>query len=236
LGGRRSGGPAARRSEATDRAGRAHAAQAARADGAHGKPPARRTARPNDHFGAAAKAAGYPARSVWKLEEIDRRLGLLRRGQRVLDLGAFPGAWTMYAARRVAPGGQVIGYDLQEFRGGLPPGAEIRTGDVFALDPGALGVFDMVLSDMAPSTTGTRMADQARSHALFLQALRLCESCLRPGGAFVGKLFQGPDFEEARAALRRLFRQSRVMKPEASRQESIEVFLVGLDRRPPGEA
>jgi 23S rRNA (uridine2552-2'-O)-methyltransferase len=170
---------------------------------------------------------------VWKLEEIDRRLGLLRRGQRVMDLGAFPGAWTMYAARKVVPGGQVLGFDLQSFRGSLPPGAEIRTGDAFALNPVELGSFDVVLSDMAPNTTGTRLADQARSHALFMQALRLCAHCLRPGGSFVGKLFQGPDFEEARAAMRALFRETRVMKPEASRQESIEVFLVGLDRRAP---
>jgi 23S rRNA (uridine2552-2'-O)-methyltransferase len=190
-----------------------------------------RTARPNDHFGARAKKEGYPARSVYKLEEIDRRVRLLRPGMRVLDLGAFPGSWTKYAAQKVAPRGRVLGLDIQEPRGGVAPNAELRQADIFTVDPASLGRFEVVLTDMAPATTGSRAADQYNSYRLFMAAVAIAEISLVPGGAFVGKIFQGPEFEDARRALRGLFETVRILKPEASRQESYEVFLVGLGRK-----
>lgn len=190
-----------------------------------------RTARPNDHFGARAKKEGYPARSVYKLEEIDRRVRLLRPGMRVLDLGAFPGSWTMYAAKKVAPRGRVLGLDIQEPRGGVAPNAELRQADIFTVEPTSLGRFEVVLTDMAPATTGSRAADQYNSYRLFMAAVAIAEVALVPGGAFVGKIFQGPEFEEARRALRGRFETVRILKPEASRQESYEVFLVGLGRK-----
>ena len=190
--------------------------------------------RPQDHWGHRARKEGFAARSVYKLEEIDRRARILRPGARVLDLGAYPGSWTAYAAQRVGERGRVLGVDLQEFRGTLPPHAEIRTGDVLSLElekelgPGS---FDVVVSDMAPSTTGHRFTDQARSHRLFMRALEIARAVLVPGGHFVGKIFQGEDFELARAALRDAFEEVRIIKPPASRTESYETFLVGLRRR-----
>lgn len=190
--------------------------------------------RPQDHWGHKARREGYAARSVYKLEEIDRRVRLFRPGMKVLDLGAFPGSWTTYAAEKVGLRGHVLGLDLQEFRGALPPNAEVRTQDVMAEDLDAqLGGerFDVVLSDMAPSTSGHRFTDQARSHRLFMRALGIAEELLAPGGHFVGKIFQGPDFEEARAEVARLFEDVKIIKPPATRSESIETFLVGLRRR-----
>lgn len=190
--------------------------------------------RPQDHWGHRARKEGFAARSVYKLEEIDRRARILRVGARVLDLGAYPGSWTAYAAQRVGPGGRVLGIDLTEFKGTLPPHAEIRTGDVLSLElekelgPGS---FDVVVSDMAPSTTGHRFTDQARSHRLFMRALEIACAVLTPGGHFVGKLFQGEDFELARAAVRAAFEEVRIIKPPASRAESYETFLVGLRRK-----
>ncbi len=190
--------------------------------------------RPQDHWGHRARKEGFAARSVYKLEEIDRRTRLLRVGARVLDLGAYPGSWTSYAAQKVGPGGRVLGIDLTEFKGTLPPHAQIRTGDVLSLElekelgPGS---FDLVVSDMAPSTTGHRFTDQARSHRLFMRALEIACVVLTPGGHFVGKIFQGEDFELARAALRAAFDEVRIIKPPASRAESYETFLIGLRRK-----
>ena len=190
-----------------------------------------RTRRPQDHFGDRAKREGYPARSVYKLQEIDRRLQLLRRGQRVLDLGAAPGSWTLYAAERVGREGKVVSLDLNELRVGLPPQVSFRALDVFQFDaktefgPAA---FDVVLSDMAPHTSGQRHRDQFGSYELYMQALRLAREVLAVGGTFVGKIFQSPELEQARAATRAGFSSVRIVKPEASRSESYEIFLVGL--------
>ncbi len=168
---------------------------------------------------------------MYKLEEIDRRVRLLRRGQRVLDLGAFPGSWTLYAAGKVGREGHVLGIDLQEHAGALPPNAEMRLADVRTLDPATLGTFDVVLSDMAPSTMGERGVDMYRSYELFMRALEVAVAVLAPGGTFVGKIFQGGEFPDAKRAVQQSFEKVRIIKPEASRKESYEIFLLGLELR-----
>jgi len=192
------------------------------------------TRRPQDHFGERAKREGYPARSVYKLEEIDRKVQLLRRGQRVLDLGASPGSWTQYAAQKVGREGKVVGIDLNPPRIGLPPHVSFQTRDIFQLDAlSELGpqAFDVVLSDMAPHTSGQRHRDQFGSYELYMRALAIAGQVLVAGGAFVGKLFQGPELEQARSATRERFKTVRIVKPDASRAESFEIFLVGLSAK-----
>jgi 23S rRNA (uridine2552-2'-O)-methyltransferase len=186
--------------------------------------------RPQDHFGHRARKEGYPARSVYKLQEIDRRLGLFRPGQRVLDLGAAPGSWSLFASERVGPGGVVVGMDRQEITTGAPPNVRFLQLDLETATPHALaelGLFDVVLSDMAPRTSGQRHRDQYLSFELYMLALRTAEPLLVPGGRFVGKIFQGAEFEQARAATSRLLRAVRIIKPEASRRESYEIFIAG---------
>jgi 23S rRNA (uridine2552-2'-O)-methyltransferase len=127
----------------------------------------------------------------------------------------------------------VLGLDLHEPELVLPPQAEIHALDVFQADPETLGgPFDLVISDMAPKTSGQRHADQYRSYELVMRALEIAKKVLAPGGAFVAKIFQGAEFEDARNALRQVFDKVRVMRPEATRDESYEVFLVGLGFRP----
>lgn len=177
-----------------------------------------------------AKAQGYPARSVFKLEEIEQRARILPMGGRVLDLGAAPGSWTAYAARRIGPRGRVVAVDLQPIVIALPPNVTTVVGD--ALEPSlpAIGEqvpFDVVLSDMAPRTSGSKVADQARSYELFQAAIHVAEARLRPGGHFVGKLFMGPDFEAARELVRARFEKTQVMRPSGTRTNSSEVFLLG---------
>ena len=188
--------------------------------------------RPQDHFGRRAKQQGYPARSVFKLQEIDRRLSLFKPGERVLDLGAAPGSFSLYAAERVGAKGVVIGVDLQEIRIAAPPNVRFLQHDINQLDPATLGVdhVDVVLSDMAPHTSGQRARDQYLSFELYMQALRVTEALLASGGHFVGKIFQGPELEQARAATRALLGNARIFKPEASRSESFEIFLAGGPR------
>ncbi|MEZ4300148.1 MAG: RlmE family RNA methyltransferase [Polyangiaceae bacterium] len=190
-----------------------------------------------DSFTKAAKAKGYPARSVFKLEEIDRRTRLLRAGQRVLDLGAAPGSWTKYAAERVGARGSVLAVDLSEITAVMPPNVELIQGDVLALADEELqrgSLYDVVLSDMAPATTGTRFADQARSFELFMRAVDVAEKLVAPGGSFVGKIFMGEDFPRAQARVRGLFSQVRVLRPEATRTQSYEVFITGQQRKSAG--
>jgi len=184
----------------------------------------------HDAFFRKARGAGFAARSVYKLEEIDRKLRLLRPGDRVLDLGCRPGSWMQYALRVVGPLGAVVGID----RDPLPqpiPGARVLCADIQTVADGELlgelKAFDVVLSDMAPNTTGIRATDQARSAALVETALALAERLLAPGGAFVAKIFQGPDLEAIRQRMAARFSEVRTLKPEGSRAQSIEIYLAG---------
>ena len=184
----------------------------------------------HDAFFRKARGAGFAARSVYKLEEIDRKVRLLHAGDRVLDLGCRPGSWLQYALKVVGPHGAVVGID----RDPLPqpiPGARVLHGDIFATPDaellGTLAAFDVVLSDMAPNTTGIRATDQARSAALVEEALARAERLLAPGGAFVAKIFQGPDLESIRKRMTGRFSEVRTVKPEGSRAQSIEIYLAG---------
>jgi len=182
-----------------------------------------------DRFTVEAKKAGFPARSVFKLEEIDRRAKLLRPGMRVLDLGAAPGSWAMYAARKVGPSGKLLAVDLQPLAVSLAPPAVFVQGDALSLDNEKLSMFapyDVVLSDMAPQTTGNRLGDQTRSFELCMRAIEVAAALLKDGGAFVGKIFMGEDLPLAQAELRKHFAKQRIMRPEGTRTVSYEVFLV----------
>ena len=190
----------------------------------------------HDAFFKKARDAGFAARSVYKLEEIDRKLRLLRAGDRVLDLGCRPGSWLQYALKVVGPHGAVVGID----RDPLPqpiPGARVLRADLYtAADGELLGelkAFDVVLSDMAPNTTGIRATDQARSAALVEEALARAERLLAPGGAFVAKIFQGPDVDAIRKRMSAHFAEVRNVKPEGSRAESTEIYLAGKGFTPP---
>jgi 23S rRNA (uridine2552-2'-O)-methyltransferase len=187
-----------------------------------------------DSFTRKARLEGYPARSVYKLDEIDRRVKLLRPGMRVLDLGAAPGSWSLYVTQRIGANGRLFAIDLEPLAIPLPPNATAIVGDALAIDSDVLAEhapYDVVLSDMAPRTTGNRIGDQTRSFELFMRALAVAERLLKPGGAFVGKIFMGEDFPQAKTALKRLFNEERGIRPEGTRATSYEVFLVGIGKK-----
>jgi 23S rRNA (uridine2552-2'-O)-methyltransferase len=188
-----------------------------------------------DHHTRSARAQGYPARSVFKLEEIDRRCQLLRAGQRVIDLGAAPGSWSRYVVGRLGDRGTLLSVDLSPLEIALPGNVTVLQHDAFTLPEEyheRFGPYDVVLSDMAPRTGGDKFQNAARSYELFSAALMLAQTRGAPAGHFVGKLFMGEDFERARDAVRRSFERVQVIRPPAVRKTSVEVFLVGLGRKP----
>ncbi|MFO0571162.1 MAG: RlmE family RNA methyltransferase [Polyangiaceae bacterium] len=135
----------------------------------------------------------------------------------MLDLGAAPGSWALYAAERVGARGRVLAVDLSAIEQEFPPQVVVVRGDALALDNEALAEFapyDVVLSDMAPSTSGSKVRDHALSFELFMRALQVAAALGKPGGSFVGKLFAGEDFEAARRAGARLYDKKQTMRPE----------------------
>ena len=187
----------------------------------------------NDPYVAEAKARGYRSRAAFKLAEIDDRLRLIRPGARAIDLGCAPGGWIQVLLERGA--GAVAGVDLLPVDP-LPPARILQadfTAEGVGDELGALigGAPDLILSDMAPNTTGHRQTDHLRIIALIEAAADFAERTLKPGGAFVAKAFQGGETAGVIAELKRCFAEVRTVKPKASRAESSEVYLVATGFR-----
>ncbi|MBW1671154.1 MAG: RlmE family RNA methyltransferase [Deltaproteobacteria bacterium] len=187
-----------------------------------------------DHYFKKAKKQGFPARSVYKLEEVQKKHKLLKSGQTVMDLGAFPGSWSKYAAGVVGPKGLVVAVDIQK-PGVIADNVCILQQDVYDLKASNLRRisphFDVMLSDMAPKTTGRKDVDHFRSVALAERALDLAGELLKPGGTLFCKIFQGKDFPSFRDKCRESFSSVRVIKPKSSRPESVEIFLLCTDKK-----
>ena len=189
-----------------------------------------------DPYVVRARSEGWRSRAVYKLEQIDRKERLLRPGMLVVDLGAAPGSWSQYITEKLGGRVRIIALDLLEMD--ALPSVEFIQGDFreeAALQDleAALGEerADLVISDMAPNISGTKSVDQPRSMYLAELALDLCERALRQGGDFVCKLFQGEGSDAFIAAAKQRFARVRVMKPEASRPGSREVYLVARNYR-----
>jgi len=191
-----------------------------------------------DHYSRRAKKENFPARSVYKLQEIQQKYHLIKPGDAVLDLGCAPGSWLLYAAGLTGARGRVVGVDLTPLRQQLPENVHVLSGDVLAPDSGLLAAigagFNVVLSDMAPATTGSRIVDAARSFELCRAALSMTENLLLPGGSFVCKIFQGEDFSAFVDAVKAIFRQSKILKPQSSRKASREIFIIGMIKKTGG--
>lgn len=187
-----------------------------------------------DPYVKRARKEGYRSRAAYKLAELDERDRLFRPGMTVVDLGAAPGGWSQYAARRVAPGGRVIALDV------LPmeevPGVEFIHGDfteapvLHLLEQRLTGQkADLVISDMAPNISGVTVSDQARSVYVAELALDFADKHLKRGGDFLVKTFQGEGFSQLFRAMQGRFDKVASRKPRASRAESRETYLLGKD-------
>lgn len=198
---------------------------------------AKRPYQPKDYFFRKAKEEGLRARSAFKIEEIAKRFAIFKKGQTVVDLGAAPGGFLQIMLNEVGPTGHVTGVDLAAIKPLGRPNCVTAVLDVLAddfqqkleaLHPGPV---DVVVSDLAPKTTGIKDVDEARSLRLVGVALEVSRSRGRVGSHFIAKLFMGGGFEELREELRQLFSDVKVVRPEATRGASMEIYLVGLRKR-----
>ncbi len=210
-----------------------------------------------DHYAKRAKKDRYPARSVYKLEEIQKKFRIIRPKDRILDLGCAPGSWLKYAAEITGPEGCVAGLDLKDVdMATLPDHVSFYRYDVLQPDPvlaveadpetdpdrfpdencqaaaeALSAAYDVVISDMAPSTTGIRSVDAARSFVLAEAALDIAGRVLVTGGNFVVKIFQGDDFDSFIRSVREQYQTRRIFKPTSTRKESKEIYVIGMGKK-----
>ena len=188
----------------------------------------------HDHFFREAKRNGYRSRAAYKLAEIDDKRNILQKKDFVLDLGAAPGSWLQVTSQRVGPCGKVIGVDLQEIKNLQLDNVTTMQEDVTTLSLDTLGedeLFDVILSDMAPNTTGNRTIDHHGSVRLCHTALDIAATLLKPRGNLVMKVLEGGAYKELLERCESCFSVARGFKPKASRAISTEMYVVCTGRR-----
>ena len=184
----------------------------------------------HDRYFKQAKAEGYLARSAYKLIELDERFKLVRKGSRILDVGCAPGSWLQVAAERVGESGVVVGIDLKRVDARMPGHVVTLEGDLERTAPGVLtgparGLFDLVLSDMAPNTSGH--GDDLVSARLCRSVLALLPGLLAPGRGLAMKILEGQEYPLVLRETKQLFRNAQGFKPKASREASREMYIIG---------
>lgn len=190
-----------------------------------------------DSYTLRAHREGYPARSVYKLEEIQAQNKIVKPGDKVLDVGAAPGSWTLYTHRELIKGnGEIIAVDLNPLNlNPVPPTVTAYVGDAFSKEIRAQltshGPFDAIISDAAPMTTGNRTVDTSRSEWLAEQVVILAQEQLKTHGNLVIKIFQGGGQQEILKTMRTMFTKAKTLKPKACRVDSFETYLIGLDKK-----
>ncbi len=189
-----------------------------------------------DYWSQKAFKEGYPARSVYKLQEIDEKFGMLKGSCTVLDLGAAPGSWTTWLLRKLNGKGKVVSVDLNPLDKNVKgENLTFFQGDLLSQEIFKhiqdLGPYDLVVCDAAPLTTGNRTVDTARSKALVEMAIWYANSMLKQGGNFCVKIFQGGDQQKELQKMREIFTSARGFKPEACRTVSFETYLIGLKKK-----
>jgi len=189
-----------------------------------------------DFWADKAQKEGYPARSVYKLSEIQEKFKIFSSGSRVLDIGCAPGSWSLYVIKTLKGSGFVAGVDLTAVTMNTPyPNCKFIQGDLYDVKVRAelesLGPYDLVMSDAAPNTTGNRSVDQSRSHAIVEEVIAYSDTALKQGGNLVIKIFQGGDEKALIDMIRERFESARGFKPKACRAESFETYLIGLKKK-----
>jgi len=185
-----------------------------------------------DSFFYKAKREGYVCRSVYKLMEINQRYRIIKEKDRVLDLGAAPGSWLQYTNKIVGKQGFILAIDLNPLNIIQPAQVQFLKADVFDLDINQIisRKFNVVLSDMAPNTTGKKDVDAYSSFRLSMRALEIANEALCSGGHFVCKVLEGSDFKDLLTTFRMYFRFTKPFKPKSSRPMSKEIYLIGLNK------
>ena len=186
----------------------------------------------DDHYARRARGEKWLARSVYKLQEIDERFKIIHKGNRLLDLGCYPGSWSQYGIKKVGPDGEVVGTDLIRPDRLSSPNFKFIQTNVLTVDvkwmTRHVGLRDAVISDLAPQTTGIRSTDLIHSISLARRALEIGLALLRKKGHFVCKVFEGGDLKPFKLEISTHFQQTRIFRPKATRKRSREIYLVGM--------
>lgn len=184
-----------------------------------------------DFYSLKAKDEGYLARSIYKLQEIDQKYQLFKKKMTILDIGAFPGSWSQYALKKVGKKGQVVGIDIKKIE-------KVNAPNFFAFHQSITDEnlnfdeflpFDMVISDMAPNTSGVKITDVLGSQELTLLAAQKAKVWMKRAGTFIGKVFQGEGFDEFYKEIRLIFKKVKSIKPKAVRKSSKEIYVIGWE-------
>ncbi len=190
-----------------------------------------------DSYTLRARKEGYPARSVYKLEEINNTHRLIKPGDYVLDVGAAPGSWSLFTHRELIKGrGKIVSVDLNPLNiDPIPPTIIPFVGDAFSSEIKEKlikeGPYDAIISDAAPMTTGNRTVDTTRSEYLAENVVSLASEHLKEHGNLVIKIFQGGGQQEILKMMRNMFSKAKAFKPKACRDDSFEIYLIGLDKK-----
>ena len=190
----------------------------------------------SDFWTQKAFKEGYPARSVYKLEEIDKKFGMVSKNCTVLDLGSSPGSWTTWLLRRLEGSGKVVSVDLNPLSKSVNgENLFFFQGDLLSEDIRnkiqGIGPYDLVVCDAAPLTTGNRTVDTARSNALVDMAIWYAQTMLKKGGNFCVKIFQNGNQQKELQKMREIFTSAKGFKPQACRSSSFETYLIGLNKK-----
>lgn len=188
----------------------------------------------DDHYARRARQERWLARSVYKLQEIDKKFNVIHKGDRVLDLGCYPGSWSQYGIQVAGAQGEVVGVDLHEVCHISSSNFLFIRDDALALDPirlkAKIGLFDAVLSDLSPETTGIKERDKAQSLLLAKRAFEIAFVLLKKKGRLVCKVFEGEGLGDFKSQVGCCFRITRSIRPSAVRKGSKEVYVIGLER------
>lgn len=194
----------------------------------------------HDYYFKKAKKENHLARSIYKLEEIDKKYKLIKKAMSLIDLGSAPGSWIEYASSKIGTKGRILGIDLKEVKKSFPNNVKIIQGNIFDFkafekaieeNKNLTNTFDIIISDMAPNTSGQKDIDAYKSYELCVQALKIAEKYLRINGNFLIKIFMGEDFKNFLDAIKSSFEKYKVYKPKSSRNESFETYIIAWGRK-----
>ncbi|MBN2653091.1 MAG: RlmE family RNA methyltransferase [Spirochaetales bacterium] len=188
-----------------------------------------------DHYTIRAIKEGYPARSVYKLEEIDQKFKVIKKGAKILDIGAAPGSWSLYSLKKTGNEGFVLGIDFKDIKLKQFPNFKFIQDDAFSESTleeiNKIGEFDLVLSDAAPATTGNRTVDTARSEELVEQVIDLAAKIIAGQGYLIVKIFQGQNAKKMIDLAKEKFEIVKTFKPQACRKDSFETYIIANKKK-----
>jgi len=184
-----------------------------------------------DFYSKKAKAEGYPARSVYKLKEIDQKYRLIKKGSRILDLGCSPGSWLLWLSEKIGEKGEVVGVDIEDIKISLKKNIRFIKKDAMELEEDDLGLekFDAVVSDLAPFTSGVKFADAEKTLDFCRAALAIAEKILKPGGAFLCKIFDSQETSSFFKEVQKRFKFAKRFRPKAVKKASREIYIIAKD-------